>query len=352
MRSRKIILSMAMAGVLLTGCASVNNQNEVAGQTPEIATETSTESMGEIEQKKKTESSVERILTKEETDELIIGRVWGRLYDGMWLKGYGKILYPDYSMSYTTEYDYDLRSLVTDDGITVVDKIDSLEINFNNDDDVSKWDIVTVPVNDSLAIVDMYKGSRTPRLLYRDANGDGVKDVIVRMNSFYSGMMEQIDNNCYCVIVDGKTHKALELSAKDYFKKFDDVTSVTGKRVSDDNLEIRVSLSGGEEVIDNIEINENTEIGDIRLNSENQYIYFGEDGPYVGFWVTAYAQYTDTYRELISLLVKNKLVYNSTDNSYELGDEFVIDPDLKGLNGISEYSEIPAEEIQKILNAM
>lgn len=256
------------------------------------------------------------------------------------------------SYYYYPGYNYDFRSLKTDDGISVVDKIDSLEINFNNDDDVSKWDIVTVPVNDSLAIVDMYKGSRTPRMLYRDANGDGVKDVIVRMNSFYSGMMEQTDNNCYCVIVDGKTHKALELSAKDYFKKFDDVTSVTGKRVSDDNLEIRVSLSGGEEVIDNIEINENTEIGDIRLNSENQYIYFGEDGPYVGFWVTAYAQYTDTYRELISLLVKNKLVYNSTDNSYELGDEFVIDPDLKGLNGISEYSEIPAEEIQKILNEM
>ncbi|MEF2586473.1 MAG: hypothetical protein U0M55_01145 [Butyrivibrio sp.] len=189
-------------------------------------------------------------------------------------------------------------------------------------------------------------------MLYRDANGDGVKDVIVRMNSFYSGMMEQIDNNCYCVIVDGKTHKAVELSAKDYFKKFDDVTSVTGKKVSDDNLEIRVSLSGGEEVIDNIEINANIEIGDIRLNSENQYIYFGEDGPYVGFWVTAYSQGTDTYREHISLLVKNKLVYNSTDNSYELGDEFVIDPDLKGLNGISEYSEIPAGEIQKILNEM
>ena len=241
---------------------------------------------------------------------------------------------------------------MTDDVISVVDYIVSLELNFINDVDVSKWDIVTVPVNDSLAIVDMYKGSRTPRLLYRDANGDGVKDVIVRMNSFYSGMMEQFVNNCYCVIVDGKTHKAVELSAKDYFKKFDDVTSVTGKKVSDDNLEIRVSLSGGEEVNDNIEINENTEIGDIRLNSENQYIYFGEDAPYVGFWVTAYAQGTDTYRELISLLVKNKLVYNSTDNSYELGDEFVIDSDLKGLNGISEYSEIPAEEIQKILNAM
>lgn len=341
MRSRKIILSMAMAGVLLTGCASVNNQNEVAGQTPEItteATEAETETEGKV------------VMSKEQTDEFIMNRIW----EESWLKGYGKILYPDFEMSYYyyPGYNYDFRSLKTDDGISVVDKIDSLEINFNNDDDVSKWDIVTVPVNDSLATVDMYKGSRTPRLLYRDANGDGVKDVIVRMNSFYSGMMEQTDNNCYCVIVDGKTHKALELSAKDYFKKFDDVTSVTGKRVSDDNLEIRVSLSGGEEVIDNIEINENTEIGDIRLNSENQYIYFGEDGPYVGFWVTAYAQYTDTYRELISLLVKNKLVYNSTDNSYELGDEFVIDSDLKGLNGISEYSEIPAEEIQKILNAM
>lgn len=341
MRSRKIILSMAMAGVLLTGCASVNNQNEVAGQTPEItteATEAETETEGKV------------VMSKEQTDKFIMNRIW----EESWLKGYGKILYPDFEMSYYyyPGYDYDFRSLKTDDGISVVDKIDSLEINFNNDDDVSKWDIVTVPVNDSLATVDMYKGSRTPRLLYRDANGDGVKDVIVRMNSFYSGMMEQIDNNCYCVIVDGKTHKALELSAKDYFNKFDDVTSVTGKRVSDDNLEIRVSLSGGEEVIDNIEINENTEIGDIRLNSENQYIYFGEDGPYVGFWVTAYAQYTDNYRELISLLVKNKLVYNSTDNSYELGDEFVIDSDLKGLNGISEYSEIPAEEIQKILNAM
>ena len=332
---------MAMAGVLLTGCASVNNQNEVAGQTPEItteATEAETETEGKV------------VMSKEQTDEFIMNRIW----EESWLKGYGKILYPDFEMSYYyyPGYNYDFRSLKTDDGISVVDKIDSLEINFNNDDDVSKWDIVTVPVNDSLATVDMYKGSRTPRLLYRDANGDGVKDVIVRMNSFYSGMMEQIDNNCYCVIVDGKTHKALELSAKDYFKKFDDVTSVTGKRVSDDNLEIRVSLSGGEEVIDNIEINENTEIGDIRLNSENQYIYFGEDGPYVGFWVTAYAQYTDNYRELISLLVNNKLVYNSTDNSYELGDEFVIDSDLKGLNGISEYSEIPAEEIQKILNAM
>lgn len=341
MRSRKIILSMAMAGVLLTGCASVNNQNEVAGQTPEItteATEAETETEGKV------------VMSKEQTDEFIMNRIW----EESWLKWYGKILYPDFEMSYYyyPGYNYDFRSLKTDDGITVVDKIDSLEINFNNDDDVSKWEIVTVPVNDSLAIVDMYKGSRTPRLLYRDANGDGVKDVIVRMNSFYSGMMEQFDNNCYCVIVDGKTHKAVELSAKDYFKKFDDVTGVTGKRVSDDNLEIRVSLSGGEEVIDNIEINENTEIGDIRLNSENQYIYFGEDGPYVGFWVTAYAQYTDNYRELISLLVKNKLVYNSTDNSYELGDEFVIDSDLKGLNGISEYSEIPAEEIQKILSAM
>lgn len=341
MRSRKIILSMAMTGVLLTGCASVNNQNEVAGQTPEITTEAT-------EAESETEGKV--VMSKEQTDEFIMNRIW----EESWLKGYGKILYPDFEMSYYyyPGYNYDFRSLKTDDGITVVDKIDSLEINFNNDDDVSKWDIVTVPVNDSLAIVDMYKGSRTPRLLYRDANGDGVKDVIVRMNSFYSGMMEQIDNNCYCVIVDGKTHKAVELSAKDYFKKFDDVTSVTGKKVSDDNLEIRVSLSGGEEVIDNIEINENTEIGDIRLNSENQYIYFGEDGPYVGFWVTAYAQYTDNYRELISLLVKNKLVYNSTDNSYELGDEFVIDSDLKGLNGIGEYSEIPAEEIQKILNAM
>ena len=341
MRSRKIILSMAMAGVLLTGCASVNNQNEVAGQTPEItteATEAETETEGKV------------VMSKEQTDEFIMNRIW----EESWLKGYGKILYPDFEMSYYyyPGYNYDFRSLKTDDGISVVDKIDSLEINFNNDDDDSKWGIVTVPVNDSLATVDMYKGSRTPRLLYRDANGDGVKDVIVRMNSFYSGMMEQTDNNCYCVIVDGKTHKALELSAKDYFKKFDDVTSVTGKRVSDDNLEIRVSLSGGEEVIDNIEINENTEIGDIRLNSENQYIYFGEDGPYVGFWVTAYAQYTDNYRELISLLVKNKLVYNSTDNSYELGDEFVIDSDLKGLNGIGEYSEIPAEEIQKILSAM
>lgn len=341
MRSRKIILSMAMAGVLLTGCASVNNQNEVAGQTPEITTE-ATEA--------ETETEGKAVMSKEQTDEFIMNRIW----EESWLKGYGKILYPDFEMSYYyyPGYNYDFRSLKTDDGISVVDKIDSLEINFNNDDDVSKWEIVTVPVNDSLAIVDMYKGSRTPRLLYRDANGDGVKDVIVRMNSFYSGMMEQFDNNCYCVIVDGKTHKAVELSAKDYFKKFDDVTSVTGKKVSDDNLEIRVSLSGGEEVIDNIEINENTEIGDIRLNSENQYIYFGEDGPYVGFWVTAYAQYTDTYRELISLLVKNKLVYNSTDNSYELGDEFVIDPDLKGLDGISEYSEIPAEEIQKILSAM
>lgn len=341
MRSRKIILSMAMAGVLLTGCASVNNQNEVAGQTPEIATEAT-------EAESETEGKV--VMSKEQTDEFIMNRIW----EESWLKGYGKILYPDFEMSYYyyPGYNYDFRSLKTDDGISVVDKIDSLEINFNNDDDDSKWGIVTVPVNDSLATVDMYKGSRTPRLLYRDANGDGVKDVIVRMNSFYSGMMEQIDNNCYCVIVDGKTHKALELSAKDYFKKFDDVTSVTGKKVSDDNLEIRVSLSGGEEVIDNIEINENTEIGDIRLNSKNQYIYFGEDGPYVGFWVTAYAQYTDNYRELISLLVKNKLVYNSTDNSYELGDEFVIDSDLKGLNGIGEYSEIPAEEIQKILNAM
>lgn len=341
MRSRKIILSIAMAGVLLTGCASVNNQNEEAGQTPEIATEAT-------EAETETEGKV--VMSKEQTDEFIMNRIW----EESWLKGYGKILYPDFEMSYYyyPGYDYDFRSLKTDDGITVVDKIDSLEINFNNDDDVSKWDIVTVPVNDSLAIVDMYKGSRTPRLLYRDANGDGVKDVIVRMNSFYSGMMEQFDNNCYCVIVDGKTHKTLEISAKDYFKKFDDVTSVTGKRVSDDNLEIRVSLSGGEEVIDNIEINENTEIGDIHLNSENHYIYFGEDGPYVGFWVTAYAQYTDTYRELISLLVKNKLVYNSTDNSYELGDEFVIDPDLKGLNGISEYSEIPAGEIQEILNEM
>lgn len=341
MRSRKIILSMAMAGVLLTGCASVNNQNEVAGQTPEITTEAT-------EAESETEGKV--VMSKEQTDEFIMNRIW----EESWLKGYGKILYPDFEMSYYyyPGYNYDFRSLKTDDGISVVDKIDSLEINFNNDDDVSKWDIVTVPVNDSLAIVDMYKGNRTPRLLYRDANGDGVKDVIVRMNSFYSGMMEQIDNNCYCVIVDGKTHKALELSAKDYFKKFDDVTSVTGKRVSDNTLEIRASLSGGEEVIDNVEINENTEIGDIRLNSENQYIYFGEDGPYVGFWVTAYAQYTDNYRELISLLVKNKLVYNSTDNSYELGDEFVIDSDLKGLNGISEYSEIPAEEIQKILNAM
>ena len=36
----------------------------------------------------------------------------------------------------------------------------------------------------------------------------------------------------------------------------------------------------------------------------------------------------------------------------ELGDEFVIDSDLKGLNGISEYSEISADEIQKILNEM
>ena len=209
------------------------------------------------------------------------------------------------SYYYYPGYNYDFRSLKTDDGIEVVDMWDKLMIKFGEASDIVD---VLLPGGKRLTVVDRYKGSRTPRMLYRDANGDGVKDVIVRMNSFYSGMMEQIDNNCYCVIVDGKTHKASELSAKDYFKKFDDVTSVTGKRVSDDNLEIRVSLSGGEEVIDNIEINENTEIGDIRLNSENQYIYFGEDGPYVGFWVTAYAQYTDTYRELISLLVKNKLV--------------------------------------------
>lgn len=336
MRSRKIILSMAMAGVLLTGCASVNNQNEEAGQTPEITIEaTETETEGKV------------VMSKEQTDEFIMNRIW----EESWLKGYGKILYPDFEMSYYyyPGYNYDFRSLKTDDGIEVVDMWDKLMIKFGEASDIVD---VLLPGGKRLTVVDRYKGSRTPRMLYRDANGDGVKDVIVRMNSFYSGMMEQIDNNCYCVIVDGKTHKASELSAKDYFKKFDDVTSVTGKRVSDDNLEIRVSLSGGEEVIDNIEINENTEIGDIRLNSENQYIYFGEDGPYVGFWVTAYAQYTDTYRELISLLVKNKLVYNSTDNSYELGDEFVIDPDLKGLNGISEYSEIPAEEIQKILKAM
>lgn len=336
MRSRKIILSIAMAGVLLTGCASVNNQNEEAGQTPEITNEaTETETEGKV------------VMSKEQTDEFIMNRIW----DESWLKGYGKILYPDFEMSYYyyPGYNYDFRSLKTDDGIEVVDMWDKLMIKFGEASDIVD---VLLPGGKRLTVVDRYKGSRTPRMLYRDANGDGVKDVIVRMNSFYSGMMEQIDNNCYCVIVDGKTHKASELSAKDYFKKFDDVTSVTGKKVSDDNLEIRVSLSGGEEVIDNIEINENAEIGDIRLNSENQYIYFGEDGPYVGFWVTAYAQYTDNYRELISLLVKNKLVYNSTDNSYELGDEFVIDSDLKGLNGISEYSEIPAEEIQKILNAM
>lgn len=336
MRSRKIILSIAMAGVLLTGCASVNNQNEEAGQTPEITNEaTETETEGKV------------VMSKEQTDEFIMNRIW----DESWLKGYGKILYPDFEMSYYyyPGYNYDFRSLKTDDGIEVVDMWDKLMIKFGEASDIVD---VLLPGGKRLTVVDRYKGSRTPRMLYRDANGDGVKDVIVRMNSFYSGMMEQFDNNCYCVIVDGKTHKAVELSAKDYFKRFDDVTSVTGKKVSDDNLEIRVSLSGGEEVIDNIEINANIEIGDIRLNSENQYIYFGEDGPYIGFWVTAYAQGSDTYRELISLLVKNKLVYNSADNSYELGDEFVIDSDLKGLNGISEYSEIPADEIQKILNEM
>lgn len=336
MRSRKIILSIAMAGVLLTGCASVNNQNEEAGQTPEITNEaTETETEGKV------------VMSKEQTDEFIMNRIW----DESWLKWYGKILYPDFEMSYYyyPGYNYDFRSLKTDDGIEVVDMWDKLMIKFGEASDIVD---VLLPGGKRLTVVDRYKGSRTPRMLYRDANGDGVKDVIVRMNSFYSGMMEQFDNNCYCVIVDGKTHKAVELSAKDYFKRFDDVTSVTGKKVSDDNLEIRVSLSGGEEVIDNIEINANIEIGDIRLNSENQYIYFGEDGPYIGFWVTAYAQGSDTYRELISLLVKNKLVYNSADNSYELGDEFVIDSDLKGLNGISEYSEIPADEIQKILNEM
>lgn len=339
MRFRKLVVSTALIGVLLTGCASVNNQNEVSGQTPEItteATETETETEGKV------------VMSKEQTDEFIMNRIWEK----SWLKGYGKILYPDFEMSYYyyPGYNYDFRSLKTDDGIEVVDMWDKLTIKFGEASDTV--DVLLTGSDERLTVVDMYKGSRTPRLLYRDANGDGVKDVIVRMNSFYSGMMEQTDNNCYCVIVDGKTHKALELSAKDYFKKFDDVTSVTGKRVSDNTLEIRVSLSGGEEVIDNVEINENTEIGDIRLNSKNQYIYFGEDGPYVGFWVTAYSQSTDTYRELISLLVKNKLVYNSTDNSYELGDEYVIDSDLKGLNGISEYSEISAGEIQKILNEM
>lgn len=67
MRSRKIILSMAMAGVLLTGCASVNNQNEVAGQTPEItteATEAETETEGKV------------VMSKEQTDEFIMNRIW------------------------------------------------------------------------------------------------------------------------------------------------------------------------------------------------------------------------------------------------------------------------------------
>ena len=75
MRSRKIILSMAMAGVLLTGCASVNNQNEVAGQTPEItieATEAETETEGKV------------VMSKEQTDEFIMNRIW----EESWLKGY------------------------------------------------------------------------------------------------------------------------------------------------------------------------------------------------------------------------------------------------------------------------
>ena len=61
MRSRKIILSIAMAGVLLTGCASVNNQNEEAGQTPEITIEaTETETEGKV------------VMSKEQTDEFIM----------------------------------------------------------------------------------------------------------------------------------------------------------------------------------------------------------------------------------------------------------------------------------------
>lgn len=108
MRSRKIILSMAMAGVLLTGCASVNNQNEVAEQTPEItieATEAETETEGKV------------VMSKEQTDEFIMNRIW----EESWLKGYGKILYPDFEMSYYyyPGYNYDFRSLKTDDGIEV-----------------------------------------------------------------------------------------------------------------------------------------------------------------------------------------------------------------------------------------
>ena len=66
MRFRELVVSTALIGVLLTGCASVNNQNEVAEQTPEITIEaTETETDGKV------------VMSKEQTDEFIMDRIWG-----------------------------------------------------------------------------------------------------------------------------------------------------------------------------------------------------------------------------------------------------------------------------------
>lgn len=296
------IVPLALASLMFVGCAA-NNSDAVQSMKVE-----------------RTNPS-----TVSKSDDVLL-----QLWDKEMVEKYKDIVYPGFELSYVVGDEGKRIAVKTTDGIYITQTKDAAKgynisvmfldekIEFNTEYSVLEADY-------SLT------GADAPRTMYKDVTGDNVNDIVIRTNSIdqrgTGGYSE--GNICECVIVDGADHKVITIALDGYYNDFLDITDVA-LSVERDKATVITTLENGSESAETIDIQDvdATVVDNALLNDKYQYIYLGDDGVYVGFWVTA--DYTVTYDnpDLCSfsneccVLVKNRLEYNKDSGEFILGDGY------------------------------
>lgn len=323
---KKIILTTAglTLAAIISGCGS-----------NVMATQKDTVSQTQAVQKNITDNTSD--VNTPDADEL-----WGEAE----LNGYGEVYYPGFELTDSIIDKITYRSLITEDGrLRVTDR----GYNYASGktlvrvEDLETQDFMEeFEIEGRLTLTEVpYKESEAPRLLYRDVTGDGTKDLIIRINSYYGA--PGYDNKCSCYILDGASYKPVQISVDDYFTSFESNVDISYETSEDEKLTVTAILKDTGETLTYVEEAESdVPVSAVGLWSDYQYVYFEDGDVYAGFWVAV--SRTDEEKNIYDteekILIYNKLDYNIETGIFELSDSYYMDDSVR----IATYSEVSEDD--------
>lgn len=324
MRKILAVLLILQLGIALSGCGSTS-ENAKNGTTENIS------ESGKESDSEPTSAEGDDVGSIDEDVEIVTA--WSE-YE---LNGFGEILYPGFTLDNTIINGKSYRTLVSGEGIRIVDNGIMPLSNVDNDlSGVYTFTIISgdyISTNTVKSPIGGYAGSpymaMTPKVMETDVTGDGIDDIIIRDEDY-----DKDDGRTWTslYVYDVTQQPILILPSDDIYRKLQNQFTVTAMIFENGIASCTISDNNGNTVEFYEELSDSViAVSDIDVEYCSNYVMVEDGVIYAGIWLSAHYDYEDGYMPVTgnytayAAALRIPLVFDDDAHSFIYSDDSKIE---------------------------